>query len=150
MAFDAVERDDSRNEGLSKTTIVIAAHCDDLELGVGGTVAKLAHQGWNVHAIIIDSQPITYDSSDDNYATRTTIRESEALAGARILGIRRENILFLRASSDTSQQQWNPRSLVHQIHSYCKARFGTKNQPYRSYSHTPDRIATITTSRQTQ
>ena len=58
-----------------KTMLIFAPHPDDEVLGVGGTIAKRAIQGWNVVDCIV--------TSDENYNTR----RKEAIAANLELGI---------------------------------------------------------------
>ena len=36
-----------------KSALVVAAHPDDEVLGCGGTIARLSHEGWKVHVLIL-------------------------------------------------------------------------------------------------
>lgn len=66
----------------SQRVLVIGAHTDDAELGAGGTIAKAAGAGCNVHVVALsdarDSLPAELDSD--------TLRREAAEAG-RILGV---------------------------------------------------------------
>ncbi|MCS7034660.1 MAG: bacillithiol biosynthesis deacetylase BshB1 [Phycisphaerae bacterium] len=62
--------------------LVIAPHPDDGELGMGGTILKLARQGHRVHLLdITDGEPTPRGSPE--------IRAAEASAAAAILGVPR-------------------------------------------------------------
>lgn len=67
--------------------LVIAAHPDDEVYGMGGTIAKLAAQGEEVHVLIVT------DGCTAQYAGRPDLPEivekkhSEALAANRLLGV---------------------------------------------------------------
>lgn len=58
-----------------KTMLIFAPHPDDEVLGVGGTIAKRAIQGWKIVDCIV--------TSDENYNTR----RKEAIAANLELGI---------------------------------------------------------------
>jgi LmbE family N-acetylglucosaminyl deacetylase len=63
---------------LSKTTLALVAHCDDLELGMGGTAAKLAAQGWVVHVFVLSSHRKRRDDADITAAEKVAeVREEE-------------------------------------------------------------------------
>ncbi|HET7548417.1 MAG TPA: PIG-L family deacetylase, partial [Usitatibacter sp.] len=57
-----------------KTVIAVGAHPDDLEIGIGGTLARLQRDGANVVMIVV-SIPKDYE-----------VRLAEAKRGAEILG----------------------------------------------------------------
>jgi bacillithiol biosynthesis deacetylase BshB1 len=62
--------------------LVIGPHPDDEELGMGGTIAKLAAQGHRVHLVdVTDGEPTPLGSPE--------IRAAEADAAARVLGVQR-------------------------------------------------------------
>ena len=62
--------------------LVVGPHPDDQELGMGGTIARLASQGHRVVLLdMTDGEPTPYGSPE--------IRAREAAEAARILGVRR-------------------------------------------------------------
>ena len=63
-----------------RSALVVAAHADDEALGCGGTIAKLARQGWAVDVVVVTDGVITArGGSQDN-------REAAAEAG-KLLGV---------------------------------------------------------------
>jgi len=67
--------------------LCIGAHPDDIELGMGGTVAKMSRSG---------REGLLVDLTDGSMGTRGTVREREieAAEAARILGAGRRNLGF--------------------------------------------------------
>ncbi len=65
--------------------LFVACHPDDIEIGTGGTVARLAATGWNVWICIL-----TNERNTDVAAQRKT----EAIAGAAALGVVEEQMIF--------------------------------------------------------
>ncbi|HSI33801.1 MAG TPA: PIG-L family deacetylase, partial [Tepidisphaeraceae bacterium] len=62
--------------------VVVGPHPDDQELGMGGTIARLARQGHKVHLIdATNGEPTPFGSVE--------IRAKEAAAAAKILGVER-------------------------------------------------------------
>src|SRR3954469_1333912 len=62
--------------------VVVGPHPDDQELGMGGTIARLAKQGHTVHLIdMTNGEPTPFGSVE--------IRAKEAAAAAEILGVTR-------------------------------------------------------------
>ena len=62
--------------------LVIAPHPDDAELGMGGTILKLASQGHRVHIVdMTNGEPTPYGSVET--------RAKESAAAAEVLGVGR-------------------------------------------------------------
>lgn len=71
---------------LKETVLFIGAHPDDIEIGVGGTVAKLAKQGYNVWWCILTAEA---DS------TLARLRQNEVAQAALRLGLQADHLLYL-------------------------------------------------------
>jgi LmbE family N-acetylglucosaminyl deacetylase len=69
-----------------RRVLAIGAHPDDLELGCGATLAKLADAGHEIHALVMTAGERGGDSGS---------RPAEALRGARFLGVRAVEVLEL-------------------------------------------------------
>lgn len=68
--------------------LVVGPHPDDQELGMGGTIVKLARQGHRVHLLdVTNGEPTPYGTPEK--------RAKEAAAAARIMGVER-TLLGLR------------------------------------------------------
>jgi LmbE family N-acetylglucosaminyl deacetylase len=74
--------------------LVIGAHPDDNEFGAGGTIAKLARQGWQVTFIICTNGNKGSHDPDISSYRLSEIREAEQRAAAERLGV--ERVIFLR------------------------------------------------------
>jgi N-acetylglucosamine malate deacetylase 1 len=69
--------------------IAVGAHPDDLEIGCGGTLAKLVKQGYRVGMVdLTDGEPTPHSPGPD-------VRLAEAEAAARILGVQVRKTLNL-------------------------------------------------------
>lgn len=80
--------------GSPKHALVIGAHPDDNEFGAGGTIAKLAAQGWEITFIIAtNGNKGSHDPGMSSYRL-SEVREQEQRAAAEALGVRR--VIFLR------------------------------------------------------
>ena len=73
----------------SCTALFLGAHPDDIELGCGGTLAKMVESGWDAWVCIL-----TDESAPDVAKTR----RDEARAGAIACGVPPAHVLFLGAS----------------------------------------------------
>lgn len=67
------------DKGVLMNVLVIGAHPDDIEYGMGGTVAKLVKDGHNVAFLILTCGETIGDP---------VVRKQEATNGARILGVK--------------------------------------------------------------
>src|SRR5207237_9327756 len=62
--------------------LVFAPHPDDAELGMGGTIIKLARQGHRVHVVdVTNGEPTPFGSVET--------RAKESAAAAKVLGVER-------------------------------------------------------------
>jgi LmbE family N-acetylglucosaminyl deacetylase len=63
----------------SKTIIAFGAHPDDLEIGMGGTIAKLSAMGYNVQPVIATLPNFVKSDTKEG-------RKSESLLSAKVMG----------------------------------------------------------------
>jgi len=72
---------------MNKNILAIGAHFDDIELGVGGTLARHVAQGDNVYMLVLtDSAYYNYDGTP----VRTKeVAEAEGDAAAKIIGVKK-------------------------------------------------------------
>ena len=47
---------------MAPTAVFIGAHPDDIEIGAGGTAAKLIDAGWNIFWVLTDPPPVVVRS----------------------------------------------------------------------------------------
>jgi LmbE family N-acetylglucosaminyl deacetylase len=66
---------------LGKVACFVGPHPDDVEIGAGGTIAKLSKLGWACHVVIVTT-----------HTTNGAIRAREAISAAGILGVREQNV----------------------------------------------------------
>ena len=76
-----------------KKILSFGAHPDDIEIGCGGTEAKLIKVGWKAAHVLITSGEL--GSMKIVPEELISIRESEAIRAAKILGV--EEVYFLKA-----------------------------------------------------
>ena len=78
-----------------KTALAVAAHPDDEVLGCGGTLARMADDGWDVFVLILAEGVTSRDKARDVEARRSelaSLAECAQRAG-EILGVRRVRLL---------------------------------------------------------
>jgi LmbE family N-acetylglucosaminyl deacetylase len=102
-----------------KTALVFCAHQDDAELGLGGTIVKLATAGWEVHVVILTR------ASDPVIAQQRAI---EAEKGAQILGVAK----LEQWNIETGHLREDDRSLIQRL----QILVGTL-KPVLVFCHTP-------------
>lgn len=91
----------TRNPAEAMDIIFTAPHPDDLEIGCGGTIAKLARQGYRVGMVhMTNGEPTPHGSPE--------VREREARAAAEVLGAAVCEILHLpnRLLMDTPEARY--------------------------------------------
>ena len=70
-----------------KKVLVIAAHADDDALGCGGTLAKLASQGYEIHAIYF-TDGVSARKKDKDLEKKILSRKKDSVKASKILGIK--------------------------------------------------------------
>jgi N-acetylglucosamine malate deacetylase 1 len=72
-----------------KKVLVVSAHPDDMEIGMGGTIAKLSASGSSIVSVVLTDgrrSPNPFAMSQDEMAS---VRTEESKRAARILGVNR-------------------------------------------------------------
>lgn len=88
-----------------KNVLITSPHPDDMEIGMGGTVAKLIAQGINVVSLVVtDGRGSTnvHNLSHDEIAE---VRQKEAEAAAQILGVEHLILLELHNMKSLKNQE---------------------------------------------
>jgi LmbE family N-acetylglucosaminyl deacetylase len=67
--------------------LVVAAHPDDEVYGMGGTIAKLADQGHEIHVLIVTDGCISQYRNEDNLQEIIMRKQEEAQKANSILGV---------------------------------------------------------------
>lgn len=92
------------NKGV-KTLLVISPHPDDLEIAMGGTVAKAIKMGRQVISVVLTDgrrSQRSFDCSDEEMAK---VRQQEVTAAANMLGIKQLHCLALSDLYSIENQQ---------------------------------------------
>jgi N-acetylglucosamine malate deacetylase 1 len=88
-----------------KRALVISAHPDDMEIGMGGTIAKLVSSGCSIVSVVLTDgrrSPNPFGMSQDEMAN---IRTEESKRSARILGIQRTIFFELESVAQENMEQ---------------------------------------------
>jgi LmbE family N-acetylglucosaminyl deacetylase len=80
----------------TRSSLVLAPHPDDETLGCGGTIMRKRAAGTTVNVVIASDGRHSHQSTKLSANTLAEIREQEARRAGTILGLRPENIFFLR------------------------------------------------------
>ena len=79
------------------TTVIIAPHPDDESLGCGGIIALLKKAGRLVKIIFVSDGSFSHPNSKKfTAALLMQLREKEALAAVKILGVPKKDCYFMR------------------------------------------------------
>ncbi len=123
----------------AKRALVIGAHPDDAEFGAGGTVAKLAAQGWDVTFIIAtNGNKGTHDLGMSSYELSAT-REKEQWAAAGALGVKQ--VIFLRNNDGELESTPALRAEIALYIRHFKPHTIFSHDPWRHYMMHPDHRA---------
>jgi LmbE family N-acetylglucosaminyl deacetylase len=111
-----------------KNVVVVSAHPDDETYGAGGTIAKLTSKGINIELVIY-----TKAFSPEWDEAEIEIRKNEALAAAKVLGIKEVHFLgYLTTKLDVTPL----RELINDLNSILKTRkFDTLFLPFIGDMH---------------
>lgn len=71
--------------------LAIGAHADDVELGAGGSIAKHAFNGHEVHVLIVTHSG--YSNFDGKKIRSKKIAKEEAIEASRIMGVKKLHFL---------------------------------------------------------
>lgn len=71
---------------MHRSILVVAAHPDDEALGCGGTMAKLADAGAEVHVVFLADGVTSRSSAGSDHAKRISARREAAQAACKLLG----------------------------------------------------------------
>jgi LmbE family N-acetylglucosaminyl deacetylase len=122
-----------------KRALVIGAHPDDNEFGAGGTVAKLAAQGWEITFIIAtNGNKGSHDPGMSPYDLSER-REAEQRAAAAALGVSR--VLFLRNNDGELEPTPALRSEIAFYIRHFKPHYVFTHDPWKHYMLHPDHRA---------
>ena len=119
--------------------LVIGAHPDDNEFGAGGTVAKLASQGWQVTFIICTNGNKGSHDPDMTSYRLSEVREAEQLAAARVLGV--DKVIFLRNNDGELEPTAALRSELALYIRHFKPHYVFTHDPWKHYMLHPDHRA---------
>jgi LmbE family N-acetylglucosaminyl deacetylase len=71
---------------MERQALFVGSHPDDIEIGAGGTLARMVDLGWDIHACI---------ATDDPDPHLAAVRRREALNALSSLGVDADHVLFL-------------------------------------------------------
>jgi LmbE family N-acetylglucosaminyl deacetylase len=77
---------------MSRNVLIVSAHPDDMEIGMGGTVAKLVEEGAEVTSLIVTNGGRASNPFGWTEQRMADERRSEALRAADVLGVK--DVLF--------------------------------------------------------
>lgn len=77
---------------VSRNVLIVSAHPDDMEIGMGGTVAKLVEEGAEVTSLIVTDGGRASNPFGWTQQRMAEVRRAEAMRAAEVLGVR--NLIF--------------------------------------------------------
>ncbi len=82
-----MQTDTPSPNGAARTYLVVAAHPDDADFGVAGTVASLTRAGNTVHYLVCTSGDAGSEDASQDAEALARLREAEQDAAGRVLGL---------------------------------------------------------------
>jgi LmbE family N-acetylglucosaminyl deacetylase len=73
---------------MSRTILIVSAHPDDMEIGMGGTVAKLVREGAEITSLIVTDGGRASNPFGWTEQRMAEVRRAEALRAAAVLGVK--------------------------------------------------------------
>lgn len=73
---------------MSRQILIVSAHSDDMEIGMGGTVAKLVEEGAEVTSLIVTDGGRASNPFGWTEQHMAEVRRAEALRAAEVLGVK--------------------------------------------------------------
>ena len=111
--------------------MVIAAHPDDAEFGIAGTIVKWTRQGKDVVYVICTSGNKGSDDPEMTSEKLAEIREQEQLAAARVVGV--HEVVFLRHDDQSLEDTPEFRKEIVRVIRTYKPELVASSDPYRRY-----------------
>ena len=78
--------------------VVLSPHADDMELGVGGFVARLVSEGWDVYEILMQARNDYLFHAGQEVSAEE--RLAEKYCALKVLGIPKENLTVISMEGD--------------------------------------------------
>ena len=111
--------------------LIVAAHPDDAEFGVAGTVARWIREGKQVVYIVCTSGEKGTSDRTMNPEHLAQIREKEQEAAARLLGVR--EVVFLRLPDQGLEDTADFRKMIVRAIRIYRPKTVVTSDPYRRY-----------------
>src|SRR6476659_9802421 len=73
---------------MSRQILIVSAHPDDMEIGMGGTVAKLVEEGAEITSLIVTDGGRASNLFGWTEQRMAEVRRAEALRAAEVLGVK--------------------------------------------------------------
>lgn len=123
---------------LPRRILAIGAHPDDLELAVGGTLARLADSGHEIHAMVMTAGKVGGDPQ---------VRREEAKSGAKFLGVRNVDVYDFTDTDLVSDMNQMIQAIERKIRSFNPDIIFTHSKHDQHQDHHAVHMATIRAGR---
>ncbi|HEU4760147.1 MAG TPA: PIG-L deacetylase family protein [Dehalococcoidia bacterium] len=128
--LEDVSLPDNGEETPAKRGLVIAAHPDDTEFGVGGTAALWSRDGWEFYYLICTDGSKGSEDPEMTAERLVPLRREEQRAAAKVLGVK--DVFFL---DYVDGELTYTRELMRDVVRYIR-----RLRPYAVFSHDPNQI----------